>query len=113
MPRTYCVGNYRSNYDTEKETIKIDFFPKNAAKHDRWEIALPNILSKTPAKDILVCVQHCHVNYKNYKKKGHQVPVDPLSIFLTQKSFVLQGLDVPPRNPERKYIDYEPRLKAT
>ena len=47
------------------------------------------------------------------QKKDHPVPVDPPCIFSNPKSFVHQNLDVPPRKPGRKNINYEYRLKAT
>ena len=101
------------HYDKKKETIKVHSFPKNAARHDRWVTALPNTLPKSPANDMVVCVWHCPVNHETYKTKGHQVPVDPPSLFSTPRSFVLHGLNASPRNPEGKYTDCEPRLKAT
>lgn len=42
MPRKCFVRDCRSNYDTEKETIKV------AAERERWVTALHNILSMIP-----------------------------------------------------------------
>ena len=127
-----CVGDCRSNYDTEKETIKVHSFPSNAIEHERWVKALSNILPKTPNKNMvgwLLCnfieitLRHgCSpVNLlysfrtpftKNTSGRlGHQVPVDPPSIFATPKSFVRGSLDAPPRDPERRDIDYESRTQ--
>ena len=44
---------------------------------------------------------------------GNQVPVHPPSISSTPKSFVRQSLDAPPKNLERRYIDYEFWLEIT
>ena len=44
---------------------------------------------------------------------GHKIPVDLPSVFSTPKSFVRQSLDAPPRNSERKRLDYESGLETT
>ena len=53
-----------------KETIKVHFFPSNAAERKRWVKASPNILPKTPTKDMVVCIQQ-NINYKMHKKRDH------------------------------------------
>ena len=35
MPRTCCVGDCRTNYDNENETIKVHSFPGNDTERER------------------------------------------------------------------------------
>ena len=48
------------------------------------------------------CIKHWPSNYRSYSKKGHQIPVDPLSIFSVHSSFVPQTRSVPRKVKDTK-----------
>ena len=104
-----CVGGVeggcRSNYESEKEAVKVHSFPSDPIERQRWVNALPNNLAKPPTKDMVVCI--LPPNYKTYSKKGHQVPFDPPSVFTVTHPFARQSLNAiaVPRIVKAKNVD--------
>ena len=58
------------------------------------------------------CIKHWPSNYRTYSKKGHQIPVDPLSIFSVHSSFAPQARSVPRKVKDTKN-DSESRSSVT
>ena len=119
MPRKCCVGGVeggcRSNYESEKEVVKVHSFPSDPTERQRWVNALPNILAKPPTKDMVVCIKHWPLNHKTYSKKGHQVWLILPPVFTVPHSFARQNLDATaaPRNVKARNVDAESRLEVT
>jgi len=44
MPNKCCVGNCKSNYDSDKDFVPSYHFPKDPEERERWRNALPNII---------------------------------------------------------------------
>ena len=110
MVRRCCVGDCKSNYDSESEVVPVHIFPTNVDEWQTWVDALPNTLSKSPpTRDMVVCVKHCSPNYKTKPKKGHQVPVHPPSVFSLPKSCARQTATTTSRDIEVRKVDSESR----
>ena len=65
------MGGCNSNYDTEKEYIKVHYFPSDPDQKQRWINALVNILLKEQTQDIVLCIRYWSSNYRTYSEKGH------------------------------------------
>ena len=98
MPRKQC--DWSSNKNTEKEAVKADFSPNNAIQCERWVKALPNILPKSPIKDMVVGVKH--QTTRGTKKPFHQIPVNFLLFFQLKNVLFVR----------RRYIEYKSCLKS-
>ena len=118
MPRRCCVGGCNSNYGTENENVKVHRFPSDPDEKKRWINALVDILSKELTQDMFVCIEHWSSNYQTFNKKGHQIPVDPPSIFSGPSSFAPQTRRAPRKLKDRKieresgYISHSKKNRA-
>ncbi len=83
MPRKCSVGGCTSNYvrkGVPTEKVTVYGFPSDEVERQRWTSAMPNILPKvTPTMGI--CHFHFPRDVKMKRIKGHNIPVDPPSIF--------------------------------
>ncbi len=83
MPRKCSVGGCTSNYvrkGVPTEKVTVYGFPSDEVERQRWISAMPNILPKvTPTMG--VCRLHFPRDVKMKRIKGHNIPVDPPSIF--------------------------------
>ena len=61
---------------------------------------------------MVVCIKHWPPNYPTYNKEGHQIPVDPPSVFSVPNTFSRQVQTVTPRNITERQIDSESRSQA-
>ena len=109
--RKCCVGNCKSNYDTESEYVSSHKFPSDKDERQRWLDALPNVVTKV-TKNTVVCVKHWPLNYQTCMKKGHVRPVFPPSVFSLPKSFSRQTSTIP-RNVEARNVDAASRANIS
>ena len=69
----------------KKGIIAIHSFP--LGKNDIWlgrlykVVDVPVDENGKPSKNMGVCTRHWPANYKTKRRKGHDIPVDPPSIF--------------------------------
>ena len=73
MVRKCCVGNCKSNYDTESEYVSLHMFPSDKDERQRCFDALPNVVTKV-TKNTVVCVKHWPLKYQTCMKKGNVRP---------------------------------------
>ena len=112
MPRKCSVGGCSSNYDSNSTYVPVHQFPSDKLEKDRWINALVNILPKKPTKNMVICALHWPPNYPTYRKKGHDIPANPPSIFSFPKSFSRQSQSLP-RNIKKRRIDGESRREVS
>ena len=104
MVRKCCVGSCKSQYGSQKESVKWHNFPSDPTERARWINSLSNILPDGATDKMVVCVKHWPPNYETYKKKGHHVPVNPPSVFSVPSSFARQTICSPPRKIESSLV---------
>ena len=93
MPRKCCAGECRSNYKGETEKIKVFSFPKDELKREAWRRALNCVLQENEITDYIgVCIKHWPEGFETFRKKGHDLPVHPPSIFATSPSYAGQSV---------------------
>ena len=86
MPFKCSIGGCKSNYDTEAERVSSYGFPLDDPDQlQRWIDAVPNVLPDRITKSMRVCVKHWPVGYETYRRKGHNKPVHPPSVFPVPK----------------------------
>lgn len=78
MPRKCSVARCRSGYDDS--SVRIYMFPKDLENRDRWIQSLPNVLHKV-TENMGICAHHWPSNAEMVKRKGHDVPKFPPTIF--------------------------------
>ena len=88
----------KTNYDSEKQKnkkakldakIRLFSFPSDPAKRTAWVSALPNVLEKV-TKNMGVCEKHWPPNLPTIRVKGHDLPLNPPSIWSVPDSFCKQ-----------------------
>ena len=111
MPNTTrCVGGCNSNYPgIIGENVKILSFPTDEEARKLWFASLPNFVEDSKGKK--VCVKHWLEKYETIRKKGHDMPCYPPSIFNVPASFCRQTLSSP-REVKKWKIDAESRLEG-
>lgn len=99
MPRKCCVYGCYSNYDSQKESVKMFTFPSDVEEMNSWKQALPNVIKvfrhELKLKAITfnavlfqevtphmgICVKHWPPNAPMVKKRRFERPQNPPSIF--------------------------------
>ena len=100
MPLRCCVGGCKSNYDEEiertGEVVPVFSFPSNkdrVRKRKLWFDSLPSVVEDTTSKRI--CIKHWPARYATVNRTGHEVPLDPPSVFGLPSSYCRQTIDQP------------------
>ena len=80
----------KTNYDSEKkkrkksnlnvQKIRVFSFPKDPNRRTAWVSALPNVLQKV-TNNMGVCENHWPPNFPTIIVKGHDLPLNPPSIW--------------------------------
>lgn len=105
MPFKCSIGGCKSNYDTEAERVSSYGFPlDDPDKLQRWIDAVPNVLPDRITKSMRVCVKHWPAGYETYRKKGHNKPVHPPSVFSVPKSYLRQTVPSTPRQVKARNV---------
>ena len=89
MPRKCCVKDCRTNYDTKKgcqvaKKVPVYRFPSmkdEGEARQSWIDAIKEHCEFKLSDSTVVCENHWPKNYRKYRKKGHDRPADPPSIF--------------------------------
>ena len=113
MPSRCCVGGCQSNYDEEiertGEVVPVFSFPSykdRVRKRKLWFDSLPSVVEDTTSKKI--CIKHWPARYATVNRTGHEVPLDPSSVFGLPSSYCRQTIDQL-RDVEVRGIDSESR----
>ena len=114
MVNKCCVGGCRSNYESQDVKIKTFRFPTDEKSKQAWYNALPNKMENI-TRNMVVCIKHWPANFRTVRKKGHDLPADPPSIFEnTPLSYRRQSLiNFHERNIEQRSVSMEARQCAS
>lgn len=111
--RKCCAGGCRSNYKGETETVTCFGFPNDTLKRKAWIQALNVVITEEEITPYMgVCIKHWPVSFETYRKKGHDLPVHPPSMFVTEPSCSGQTVTLDRCISKRK-IDYDSRGMST
>ena len=81
----------KSMYDSTNEKVTVYGFPNEPEQQDRWEKSLPYKLTCEVSKYIRICAKHWPTDCHKVKLPGGSYrPIDPPSIFNTNKSYLAQ-----------------------
>ena len=83
MPRTCCVKDCKTGYKSQKhEKISTFRLPSELVERQKWiDVLLKVNESLKVTEDTVVCSKHWPVGYSITRKKGHNRPFDPPSVF--------------------------------
>ena len=87
MPRKYCVLKCKTGYDSQNDEIKIPTFRLPSVKTDaeerlKWIEVLDAVNgSWKVSDDTVVCEKHWPEGYSVCRRKGHERPSEPPSVF--------------------------------
>ena len=90
-----CKTNYGSEKKKRKKSnlnvqrIRVFSFPKDPNRSTAWVSALPNVLQKV-TNNMGVCEKHWPLNFPTIRVKGHDLPLNPPSIWSVPDSFCRQ-----------------------
>ena len=97
-------------YDSTNEKVTVYGFPNEPEQQDCWVKSLPNKLTCKVSKYIGICAKHWPTDCHKVKLPGGSYrPIDPPSIFNTNKSYLPQTLVSKPRDIQNRGVSSETR----